>query len=84
MKKLSTMREKFFDYSVEILDLPERKVIDDIPKDAKFFTKKQLLSNGQIYPSVAHYRKNIPFSRANKILDNDDFWLDMEYFYFYS
>lgn len=81
---LPTMREKFFDYNVEILDLPDRKVVDIIPKDAKFFTKKQLHSNGQIYPSVAHYKQNIPFSRANKILDNDDFWLDTEYFYFYT
>ena len=81
---LPTMREEFFDYNVEILDLPDRKVVDTIPKDAKFFTKKQLFSNGQIFPSVAHFKQNIPFSRANKILDNDEFWLDNEYFYFYS
>ena len=81
---LPTMRERFFDYNVEILDLPDCKVVDEIPKDAKFFTKKQLHSNGQIYPSVAHYKQGVPFSRANKILDFDDFWLDMEYFYFYS
>jgi hypothetical protein len=80
---LSTMREKFFDYNVEILDFPERKVVDSIPKDAKFFSKKQIHSNGQIFPSVAHYKQNIPFSRANQILDNQDFWLDFEYFYFY-
>ena len=81
---LPTMRERFFDYNVEILDLPDCKVVDEIPKDAKFFTKKQLHSNGQIYPSVAHYKQGVPFSRANKILDFDDFWLDLEYFYFYS
>ena len=81
---LPTMREKFFDYNVEILDLPDRKTVDAIPKDAKFFTKKQLHSNGQIYPSVAHYKQNIPFSRANKIIDCEEFWLDNEYFYFYS
>lgn len=80
---LSTLREKFFDYVVEELDWPERKELDKIPKDAKFFTKKQLISNGQIFPSVAHYKKNIPFSRANQIIDSQDFWLDTEYFYFY-
>jgi hypothetical protein len=80
---LPQMREKFFDYVVEELDYPEEKELDKIPKDAKFFTKKQIISNGQIYPSVAHYKRNIPFSRANQILDSQDFWLDFEYFYFY-
>lgn len=80
---LPQMREKFFDYVVEELDWPEQKELDKISKDAKFFTKKQLISNGQIYPSVAHYKNNIPFSRANQIIDCPEFWLDMEYFYFY-
>lgn len=80
---LPQMREKFFDYVVEELDWPEQKELDEIPKDAKFFTKKQLISNGQTFPSVAHYKNNIPFSRANQIIDSQDFWLDTEYFYFY-
>jgi hypothetical protein len=81
---LPHMREKFFDYVVEELDWAEQKELDNIPKDAKFFTKKQIHSNGQIYPSVTHYKQNIPFSRANKILDDKEFWLDMEHFYFYT
>lgn len=80
---LPQMREKFFDYVVEELDYPEQKLVDSIPKHAKFFTKKQLISNGQIFPSVAHYKNNIPFSRANQIIDCPEFWLDFEYFYFY-
>lgn len=80
---LPQMREKFFDYVIEELDYPEQKLVDKIPKDAKFFTKKQLISNGQTFPSVAHYKNNIPFSRANQIIDSQDFWLDTEYFYFY-
>lgn len=81
---LPTMRERFFDYNVEILDLPDRKVVNEIPKDAKFFTKKQIFSNGKTYPSIAHYKNNLPFCRANKIIDCDEFWLDMEWFFFYS
>lgn len=81
---ISRVREKFFDYSVESLDRPERSLIDKIPKDAKFFTKKQIHSGGKIFPSIAHYKKNIPFSKANKILDSEDFWLDSEYYYFYK
>ncbi len=80
---LPQMREKFFDYVVEELDYPKEKELDKIPKDAKFFTKKQLHSNGQTFPSVAHYKNNIPFSRANQIIDCPEFWLDTEYFYFY-
>lgn len=81
---LPTLREKLFDYVVEELDYPEEKELDKISKDAKFFSKKQIHSNGQIFPSVAHYKNNIPFSRANQIIDCQDFWLDLEYFYFYT
>lgn len=81
---IANVREKFFDYSVESLDHPERSLVDKVPKDAKFFTKKQIHSGGKIFPSIAHYKKNIPFSKANKILDSEDFWLDIEYYYFYK
>lgn len=83
-ENISWVREKFFDYSVESLDRPERLVVDKIPQHAKFFTKKQVHSNGKIFPSIAHYKQNIPFQKANRIIDSDDFWLDIEYFYFYS
>lgn len=82
-ENISWVREKFFDYSVESLDRPERLVVDKIPQHAKFFTKKQVHSNGKIFPSIAHYKQNIPFQKANRIIDSDDFWLDLEYFYFY-
>lgn len=80
---LPWVREKFFDYSVESLDYPERSLIDKIPPHSKFFTKKQVHSNNKIFPSIAHYKQNIPFSKANRIIDSDDFWLDLEYYYFY-
>jgi len=83
-ENLPWVREKFFDYSVESLDYPERSVVDKIPFHAKFFAKKQVHSNGQIFPSIAHCKKNIPFQKANRIIDCDDFWLDFEHYYFYS
>lgn len=83
-ENLPIVREKFFDYNVESLGLPERSVVESVPKDAKFFTKKQIHSNGKTYPSIAHYKNNLPFCRANKIIDCEEFWLDMEWFFFYS
>ena len=83
LENLPWVREKFFDYSVESLERPERSVVDKIPPHAKFFTKKQVHSNGKIFPSIAHYKQNIQFQKANRIIDSDDFWLDIEYFYFY-
>lgn len=80
---LPWVREKFFDYSVESLDYPECSIVDKIPPYAKFFSKKQVHSNGKIFPSIAHYKQNLPFSKANRIIDSDDFWLDLEYYYFY-
>lgn len=82
-ENISWVREKFFDYSVESLDRPERSIVDKIPPHAKFFSKKQVHSNGKIFPSIAHYKQNIPFQKANRIIDSDDFWLDLEYFFFY-
>lgn len=82
-ENISWVREKFFDYSVESLDRPERSIVDKIPPHAKFFSKKQVHSNGKIFPSIAHYKQNIPFQKANRIIDSDDFWLDLEYYYFY-
>jgi len=80
---LPWVREKFFDYSVESLDYPERSLVDKIPPYAKFFSKKQVHSNGKIFPSIAHYKQNLCFAKSNRIIDSQEFWLDIEYFYFY-
>lgn len=81
-KNISQLREKLFDFSIETDD--PIKPLENIPKTAKFWTKKIVLSNGKKYPSIAHWRENIPLTNENKIVDCGEFWKDKESFYFYQ
>lgn len=81
-KNLSFLREKFFDYTIEEDD--DQKPLENIPKNAKFWTKKIILSSGKKYPSIAHWRENILLTNENRILDCGEFWKDKESFYFYE
>ena len=81
-KNISQLREKLFDFAVESDD--EIKPLENIPKTAKFWTKKTVLSNGQKYPSIAHWRENIPLTSENTVVDCGEFWKDKESFYFYQ
>lgn len=81
-KNISQLREKLFDFTVESDD--PIKPLENIPKTAKFWTKKIVLSNGQKYPSIAHWRENFPLTNENAIVDCGEFWKDKESFYFYQ
>ena len=81
-KNISELREKLFDFSIESDD--PVKPLENIPKTAKFWTKKIVLSNGKKYPSIAHWRENVPLTNENKIVDCGEFWKDKESFYFYN
>lgn len=81
-KDISNLREKFFDFTIEEDD--KQKPLDNVPSNAKFWTKKLLFSRGQKYPSTAHWRENIPLTNENKIVDCGEFWKDKESFYFYE
>jgi len=80
--KISELREKYFDFTIDLDD--ESKPLDNIPKSAKFWTKKIVLSKRQKYPSIAHWRENSPLTSENKIVDCGEFWKDKESFYFYQ
>ncbi len=79
---LSFLREKFFDYIIEADD-PIKK-LDNLPNACNFWTKKLVLSVGKKYPSIAHWRQNQPLANTNTIIDDPEFWKDVESFYFYT
>lgn len=62
----------------------EIKSINLINKSTYFATNKVILSNGKIYPSQSHWENNIEASQFNKIIDNNTFWEELEYFYLYN
>jgi len=79
---LSPLRLKFFDYQVERLHNPDRSIVDSIPKDAKFWTKKLVFSKGKAYPSTSHWQKKD--QNPQKIIDTPEFWRDIEFYYIYQ
>ncbi len=81
-KNISELREKLFDFTVESDD--PIKPLKNIPKTAKFWTKKIVLGGGKQYPSIAHWRENISLTNENVIVDCGEFWKDKESFYFYQ
>lgn len=81
-KDISSLREKFFDFVIEEDD--NKKPLDNVPANAKFWTKKLLFSKGKKFPSTAHWRENIPLTNENSIIDCGEFWKDAQSFYFYQ
>lgn len=85
---LNELKLKYLDF-IQILPMTkskkdEIKNKDKINENSLFSTNKALLSDGKIYPSVAHWLENIPAAPINKIIDNKHFWEELEYFYIYS
>lgn len=79
---LSFLREKLFDYIIEADD--QTKKLDNLPEFCNFWTKKLVLSLGKKFPSIAHWRQNKPLANTNTIIDDPEFWKDVESFYFYQ
>jgi hypothetical protein len=88
---LNNIRFKFLDYEVHKKDIFDKKSID-LPdgigySDLKFKTNKFILSNGKMYTSHSHVKRNIPvktfWNNECDVIDEDIFWEDASYFNFY-
>jgi hypothetical protein len=83
-KKLSEIRNFYFDFRVEFDNVSER--IEKITKQkGKFLTNKILISESVLYPSEAHLNANKKLDTVNEVMHDDDaFWKDAEHFYIYD
>jgi hypothetical protein len=83
-KLLPKIRNKFFDFKVELDDVKERSCSFEKIK-SKFFTNKIIVSNANLYPSEAHLKIDKKLDTINEtIYDDDDFWKDLEHYYLYE
>jgi len=80
---LSSVREKFFDWTVERLPPPDRSKLEQF-KGCKFLTNKSIFSKTQRFPSLSHWKKQKPFDKEDFVDDTEEFAKDLEHFYIYK
>lgn len=86
--KISDIRIKFIDWIINQYQLPQKKDLDNIDQicdNSHYKSSKIILSNNQIYASKAAMISNIPQSEdAQKIIDCDELWGDMQHLYIFN
>jgi len=83
-KNLSDTREKFFDWTVERMPVPDRNKVERLPSGCKFWTKKTVFSKAQRYASIAHWKMQKQFDNENFVVDSEEFSQDIEHFFIYN
>jgi hypothetical protein len=86
--KLPELRLKFFDHVIEHYKIYSKKDIDikdDLCDNTYYHSNKTLISNNKKYNSKAAWKANIEkTSNAQKIIDNDDFWEELQHMNIYN
>jgi hypothetical protein len=84
---ISDVRLSFFHMDVEKYKFKSKKNLDINLKSCNnyyYASNKYLYSKGQKYSSKAAWAKNITSSDKESLIDNDDFWEEVEHFNIYS
>jgi hypothetical protein len=82
--QLGYFRNKYFDYSVNPYKIKNQKP-DNITPSSKFISSKIIYENNIKYPSKAHWlMKNKNIDNSMNVLDNDEYWNELDYFYIYE
>lgn len=81
---LGYFKNKYFDYDVNPYKTKNKKP-DNIASSARFISSKIIYENNIEYPSKAHWLiKNKNIDNSMNILDNDEYWDELDYFYIYE
>ena len=87
-EKLPGIRLKFFDHTIEKYKIYEKKDLDiteDICDNTFYHSNKMLISKNKKYNSKAAWKLNIEqTSEDQKIIDNDDFWEELQHMNIYN
>lgn len=81
---ISDTREKFFDWTVERMPIPDRLKVERLPIGCKFWTKKSVFSKAQRFASIAHWKMQKPFDGQDFVIDSEEFAQDIEHFFIYK
>lgn len=87
-EKLPELRLKFFDYSIEQYKIHSKKdldINDDLCDNTFYHSNKTLISKNKKYSSKAAWKANIEKTdEPQKIIDNDDFWEELQHMNIYN
>ncbi len=78
---LDEMRLEYFDQEVEFVQSIKEKP-SDLNISDKFISFKTIIDGEKSYKSIAHWKKNL--DSDNNIIDNADYWEELDYFYIYE
>ena len=85
---LSKIRFKFFDWVVEKYSCNKKKDLDfckEVCNNTYYESNKVLISKNKEYPSKASWKAGIESKQKKlKIIDNEDFWEEVEHFNIYN
>jgi hypothetical protein len=78
---LDETRFKYFDQKVEF-NCPIQQKPQNVSDGDRFFSFKLVVDGGKIYKSTYHWKNNI--DNGDNIVDNADYWEELDYFYIYE
>ncbi|NVM35099.1 MAG: hypothetical protein HWN81_05855 [Candidatus Lokiarchaeota archaeon] len=78
---LDDIRFDYFDQLVEYEDKNDKKP-DFISLNSYFFSFKLVVESDKVYKSTYHWKNNI--DNSDKVVDNVDYWEEIDYFYIYE
>jgi hypothetical protein len=86
-KELNNLRLKFIRWVVDDLRGPSKKELDltsEICNNTSYQSSKTILSHGKEYSSKAAWIKGIEKTKNEKIIDDEEFWKESEFFKIYN
>lgn len=88
LEKISELRFKYFDYTVEEYSPSQKKNLDftsDLCNNTYYHSNKTLISKNKQYYSKAAWKAGIEKTKEHqKIIDSDDFWEEADHLNIYN
>ena len=78
---LDSVRFNYFDQHVEFVEDNKTKP-KNINLNDKFFSFKLVVDGEKVYKSTYHWKNSI--DNSDNIVDNPDYWKELDYFYIYE
>tara|TARA_R110000824_G_scaffold14858_5_gene62887 strand:- start:24673 stop:25833 length:1161 start_codon:yes stop_codon:yes gene_type:complete len=86
-KNLDSTRRDFFDWRIENINKRSKKDLDNSIESCdnlKYKSSKLLFSKGKTYLSKSAWNKGIEKKESNQVIDDSDFWEEMDHFYIFK
>ena len=85
---LSTIRNKYFDFNVQVYASTDKSVLKDkkvVFNNSLFHSTKTIIARGKKYPSTYHWKKDKNILDKNLFIeDNESLLSELNHFYIYD